>query len=219
MRRILKPFLWFVYKWYLSKPRWYHYNGLKVRVLPTVFHPGLLLSTKILLEFISTLDLKDKSVLELGAGSGLISLVAARQGSEVPASDISPIALDSIREGMSVNKLNIGLIESDLFDAIPLQKFDYIFINPPFYPQQPKNLRELAFFCGKNLDYFKKLFSTIGSVINLGSRPFMILSDNCDIREIIKIGSKNAIKMLLVHEVRKRGESLFIYELKFNILD
>lgn len=42
---------------------------------PEVFPPHYTISTKILLDFIDGLDIDKKSLLELGCGSGIISLL------------------------------------------------------------------------------------------------------------------------------------------------
>ncbi|HTB05876.1 MAG TPA: methyltransferase, partial [Bacteroidia bacterium] len=65
--RTYKPML----KRYLAKPRSYNYDGLAILVQPGVFHPGFFFSTKLFLEFLNNKELKGRSVLEIGAGSGL----------------------------------------------------------------------------------------------------------------------------------------------------
>ena len=65
-KKILKPFLNRWLKFYYRKPRKYKYQGIEVLVQPEVFPPQLTLSTKILLDFISELDINNKTFLELG---------------------------------------------------------------------------------------------------------------------------------------------------------
>ena len=93
-----QPLIWKMYKWYMARPRWYNYRGIRVRLLPTVFHPGWLISTKVLLKFLAKMDLVDKHFIELGAGSGLIALHAASMGAHVMATDINPHAIHALEE-------------------------------------------------------------------------------------------------------------------------
>lgn len=84
--------------WHFRKPRSFSFEDLKLTILPTVFHPGIYLSTGILVEFLSTIDLKGKTFLELGAGNGLTSFVAAKKGAIVTATDINTKAIEGIQE-------------------------------------------------------------------------------------------------------------------------
>ncbi|WP_052597322.1 methyltransferase [Aureispira sp. CCB-QB1] len=212
-RRLTQPILWRLYKAYLSKTRWFNYDGLSIKVAPSVFHPGLLFSTKILAQFALNLELKGSKVLELGAGSGLIASLMAREGFLVTASDINPIAVRSILETKDMNNLELEVIESDLLKNIPPTIFQYILINPPYFPQEPTNNREKAFFCGQNFEYFHNLFSTIGTYMQVQSSIFMILSDDCAIETIQSIARKHHFTWKLLHEEKVWGETNFIYEI------
>lgn len=203
-----------VYKVYASIPHWHHYNGIAVKVLPSVFHPAYFLSTKILLEQLLKNQIKNKSVLELGAGSGLISLAAAKQGAIVTATDINPAALASIKSSMAKNELDIRLILSDLFTNVPEEKFDYIVINPPYYPRSAKNYREMAFFCGPNYEYFEKLFFQLADYKTPNNTIMMILSDDCHIDVIKSIALTGNFELHEIHAVKKMGEVNHIYELQ-----
>lgn len=212
-RKIAQPFLWAAYRWYLSKPRWYTYRGIKVRVLPSVFHPGWLISTKVLLDFALKQKLKNRKVLELGAGSGLLALAAVRVGAVVTASDINPHAIQSIQESSKINRLPLTIIESDLFQQISPQSFDYIFINPPYYPQQAQNHREQAFYCGANFEYFQELFDQLPAYLANGAKAHLILSEDCEIAIIQQLASERKLVWQLVKQIKKAGEQQFIFSL------
>ena len=87
IKRITQPFLKTCLAYYYRKPRKYNYQDIEVLVHQEVFPPHLTLSTKILLDFIVELDLKNKAFLELGCGSGIISLLASRKGAFVTATE------------------------------------------------------------------------------------------------------------------------------------
>ena len=73
----------------------------------------------------------NKSVLEMGTGSGIIALHCAKAGCEVTAVDISQNSLDCARNNAILNNLKINFIQSDLFLNIK-EKFDMIIFNPPY---------------------------------------------------------------------------------------
>ena len=73
--------------------------------------------------------MKDKTFLELGAGSGLISICAAQKGAAVTATDINPVAIQYLQKNSLANNVSLRVIESDLFKTIAAQQFDFIAIN------------------------------------------------------------------------------------------
>src|SRR3954453_9204859 len=91
---------------YLSKTKRYGYNGIKLTIPPEVFHPGFFFSTKLLLSYIDQFFLKQKSFLELGAGSGLISIFAAKKSAVVTATDINPVAVECVKKNADDNNVH-----------------------------------------------------------------------------------------------------------------
>jgi release factor glutamine methyltransferase len=199
---------------YTSKEREFSHKNITVKVLPGVFHPGLFFSSKMLLNFIDTLNLESKTFLELGAGTGIISILAAKNGAVVYASDISTKAVDNIKMNAAKSNVQINLFTSDLFKNIPDMRFDYIIINPPYYNRDPKEEEEYAWFCGSNFEYFKSLFNSLSNYISKDSKVFMILSEVCDIQKIKSIGMENEFVWNLKMKSRFWGEKNFIFEIK-----
>lgn len=178
-----------------------------------VFHSGLFFSTKYLCSFISMFDLEGKSFLELGAGSGLISLVAARKGALVMASDINPAAVQNIKLNAESNSLIVNALYSDLYDSIhALHEFDYTIINPPYYPLDPSDASEMAWYCGKGFEYFQKLFTQLKSRVNHG-KYFMVLSEDCAIEKIISIAENEGLQMKMVEQKRIFFELNVIFQI------
>ncbi len=207
----LSPLMKKIAKIYTSKERNFSFKNINVIVKPGVFHPGLFISTKMLLNFIDALILDNKTFLELGAGSGVISVLAAKKGARVFASDISKIAVENIRHNANNNDVKINTLESNLFQNIPRMNFDYIVINPPYYKKNPVSDAEYAWYCGSNFEYFRNLFASLSGFINQNSNVFMILSEVCDIEEIKKIGIANGFKWKVELSKTVWGERNFIF--------
>lgn len=70
--------------------------------------------------------------LEVGCGTGLVSMAAARAGATVTATDINPIAADLARRNGKQNQLSVDAHEGDLIDG--RGPFDVIAFNPPYLP-------------------------------------------------------------------------------------
>lgn len=211
--KYLTPILQPMYLRYLSKTRSYSFNGIHVRVWHGVFYPGFIISTKLFLQFVSRMNIRDKTILELGAGSGVISVFAARKGAIVTASDINPLAVNNIRENAQINKISISVVQSDLFENIPQSEFDYILIAPPYYPSDPKDFAQMAWFCGQNFEYFVRLFKQLPKYYHPEIQILMILSEDCNIQKIMEIGETNGFKFNVLLKKKRLGEWNFIYGL------
>ncbi len=220
LKQLLKKFFNVTYRplalWYLRKDRRYHFHELNVVVKSGVFHPRLFFSTELLIRHLSDLDLTGKRFLELGAGTGLISMLAKRRGALVTASDISQSAVDNIIENARINHLHINVKRSDLFDELSGQDFDVILINPPFFLGKPITESDYAWFCGENLDYFQELFAQLSQYLAQDGFVRMILSEDCQIERIRQIASANDFEMKAVVSARVLWEAIYIFDLRPN---
>ncbi len=75
-------------------------------------------------------------VLDLGTGSGLQGIVAAKKGCEATFADISKDALVQARANAIMNGVTGRFVESDLFDNID-PRFNTIIFNPPYLHSAP----------------------------------------------------------------------------------
>lgn len=198
-KRIASVFLIPLTRWYLRKERKYAYGGVTVKVFPGVFHPGFFYSTIFLADFLATQNIKEKTFLELGCGTGLLSVLASRAGAIVTASDLNTKAIDNTRFNAEQNFTDIHVVHSDLFDALT-EKFDWIIINPPYYAQPVSDEETLAWNCGKNFEYFKKLFSQLKSHIHATSEVIMVLTLGCPLDRIFEIAAINGFEFRLIKE-------------------
>ena len=205
-----KPFV----KYYLRKPREFSYEGINIIVNNGVFHPGLFYSTEYLLEYLKNQDLSERKLLELGCGSGLISVFAAKNGANVIATDISRNAMDNAGMNASRNGVKIEVLHSDLFDEIPLQKFDYIVINPPYYPAKPEKEEDHAWNCGADFEYFQKLFLQLHQYIHTDSKVIMVLSEDCKIETISKLAEVHGLDFTEISKKKIFLEWNFLFQIK-----
>ncbi len=192
------------------------FRGLKLLLKPTVFHPSLYLTTETLLDYLLTIDLNHKSVLELGCGSGAISLyLASKMNVSSYASDINPSAIDGLIANCEAENLEIRTFNSDLFDSIPLQVIDVVILNPPFFNNSIKSVDEYAFNTGEDFQYFKKLSRQLLERKNYIGEVYMILTDKCDLESILSYFDKSEFKKETVHNVECLGERHYIYNITF----
>ena len=197
MRRILKRalsiFLVPLARWYLRKKRKSSYHGTTVEVRPGVFHPGLFHSTHFLLDYLLPQITKGQTFLELGSGTGLISIIAAKKGLTVTATDISHAAKSNTEWNIQKNNVRVLTFQSDLFKEIPVQQFDWIVINPPYYAAAITNEESYAWNAGENFEYFTRLFSSIRAYMHDGTNAVMVITLGTDLQKISSIASANGL--------------------------
>jgi release factor glutamine methyltransferase len=218
MRTLLKHIVARTYKpllvKYLSSTRSYRYKDIQMDIPPQVFHPGFFFSTRLLLQYVHGLRIQDKNFLELGCGSGLISIVAAKKGAKVTATDINAIAVESLKKNSRKNDADIKIILSDLFDNIAKQAFDIIAINPPYYRKQPITAHDYAWFCGENGEYFSKLFEGLSGYINGNTEIIMVLFEDCEMEMIAAFATRHGFRLNCVHSKKNILEENFIYRIE-----
>jgi release factor glutamine methyltransferase len=199
---------------YLSKTRLYKYKDLRLEIPSEVFHPGFFFSTQMLLHYINKIPLNKKEFMELGCGSGLISMVAAEKGATVTATDINPVAVEFVRKNCLQNKLSLKILQSDLFDDIPEKKYDIIAINPPYYKKDPLTAKDHAWFCGAKGEYFERLFASLDSYIHADTETLMVLFDGCDMKMINRFATANNFILQCVQSKQNMLEKNFIYKIE-----
>ena len=78
---------------------------------------------------------KGQSVLEIGTGSGLVSMYASLLTDDVTATDINFNALELAEKNFRLNNINTIKLEfGDLFEPVKDRKFDVILFNTPYLP-------------------------------------------------------------------------------------
>lgn len=82
------------------------------------------------------LEIKEgQSVLEIGTGSGLVSMYASLLTDDVTATDINYNALELAEKNFKLNNINTIRLEfGDLFEPVKNEKFDVILFNTPYLP-------------------------------------------------------------------------------------
>ena len=88
------------------------------------------------------LEIKEgKSVLEIGTGSGLVSMYASLLTDDVTATDINYNALELAEKNFKLNNINTIKLEfGDLFEPVKDKKFDVILFNTPYLPTDSEDI-------------------------------------------------------------------------------
>jgi release factor glutamine methyltransferase len=125
------------------------FRHLDIQVGPGVLvpRPESELLVEAVLQHIKNLP-QPVSVVDLGAGSGALSLAIATEapGSRVIAVEKSPDALIWLKKNVSVISENVRVVEGDVADVLPGIKCDVVIANPPYIPQRQQLPRDVEAF-------------------------------------------------------------------------
>lgn len=89
-------------------------------------------------------------VLEIGAGLGLVAVLAARAGAHVVATDVVPAAVDAVRVNAALNGVSVDARLGDCYAPVRDERFDLVCSNPPQMPTPPGREREDALAAADN---------------------------------------------------------------------
>jgi release factor glutamine methyltransferase len=112
------------------------FYGNIIKVNPSVLIPRF--ETESLVEntiqYIKKLNLENASLLDIGTGSGCISIALKKENSslEVTAIDNSFRAIQTAKRNARLNKVKINFILKDLFKYDLVNNYDVIISNPPY---------------------------------------------------------------------------------------
>ncbi|MDD7765618.1 MULTISPECIES: peptide chain release factor N(5)-glutamine methyltransferase [Anaerococcus] len=140
--------------------------------------------TEILVDLIINDNSNNKKILDIGTGSGAISLALSKnlKGSKVIGVDISKNAIDLANENkIKLNINNVEFKESDIFSNIE-EKFDIIVSNPPYINKkdfekldkklyyEPQN----ALYGGEDgLYFYKKIIKNAKNFLNKNGKIYL----------------------------------------------
>jgi len=93
------------------------------------FGTGHHATTQFGIEALERLELRDKRVLDVGAGTGLLAMVAAKLGAKAYGVDLDPITVPIARENAELNNLEIEFFAGVLEDVLHLAPFDVLVCN------------------------------------------------------------------------------------------
>jgi release factor glutamine methyltransferase len=156
--------------------------GMELVTVPEVLNPVVYRSGAYFASVIkdapeASLPTKDVHplALDMGTGSGIGALSAARRGYRVIGVDLNPIAVRCAQANVLLNGLEsqVEIRHGDLFAPILEERFDLILFNPPFFRGKPLNNTELA-WRGENV--FERFAAGLPGHLKPGGRALILLS-------------------------------------------
>jgi release factor glutamine methyltransferase len=177
-------------------------------VMPSVFNPKVPRTGEFLA---SLLDAKrvgaDAEVLDMGTGSGVGAVIAARFARRVVAIDINTEAVRCARINALINNAQdkIELRHGDLFAPVIGQKFDLILFNPPFLREPPRDDRDRAW---RSSDVAARFAAGLDGQLKPGGCAWVLLSSFGDGDQFVQEFYRHGLDVAVLAERRFVNERL-----------
>ena len=156
---------------------------------------------------------KGETVLEIGTGSGIVSIHCAKKGASVTAVDKSQSALDTAKKNAEGNGTDIRFKESDLFSNIE-GIYDVIIFNPPYLPVHEDLEQDDRWDGGEVGDeVILQFLKDVDKYLREDGRVYLVFSDMARLERIESLIDEKFV-IIDEREKRYRFESLFTYEIK-----
>jgi release factor glutamine methyltransferase len=155
---------------YTFKYKANHFIGLNTVFSPLVFEDAYFFADHILCE-------PHSHFLEIGCGTGILSILQALNGANVTATDINPDAISNTKINAILHSVEhkVSVCYSDIFESLDYSiLFDTIFWNPPFIfsNTMPESILEKSVFDFNYLSIKKFIFS-FSQYLKPGGRAFI----------------------------------------------
>jgi len=189
-----------------KKPRLINFLGKKILLCPGVFDPRTI-TTKF---FIKNMQIKHKSkVLDLGTGTGIIAIFAAKKAKKVIAVDKSKKAINCAKQNAKINNINnIAFIKSDLFEKVK-EKFDIILFQPPYIKGKAKKEIDHTFIENNTV---KRFLHVARKYLHKKGYIIMSYSTLGELENMLKI-AKTYYKINQIAKKRFLFEKIFLFKL------
>jgi release factor glutamine methyltransferase len=162
------------------------YLGLDLVVPPGVFAPT---PTSDLLGRAVVADVRaGERVLDMGTGSGVNALLAARAGASVLGVDVNPAAVEAARANAVRNGVQANFRVSDVFAQVD-GVFDLMVIDPPFRWFAPRDKAEAA-ITDEGYETIGRFLAGVPERLEPGGRVLMFFGTSGDQDHILGLAGR-----------------------------
>ena len=172
-------------------------------------------------------DLTNEKVLEVGSGSGYVTLYLAKK---FPRADffcieINPIAANTTKKNAKQNSVNLEVVCSDLFTSLlakenNLQYFDIVLFNSPYLPVKDFGLLEQAWSGGiDGLDVVKPFLKALPFFLKNNGSCYLVVSSKTNLALLENMIEYQGFNCLIKDKIVEGKESILLYYLKKNITE
>jgi len=163
--------------------------------------------------FIESLDIKaGEKVLEIGCGSGVVSIHCTLNGAIVTSGDINPKAVELTRINSELNRVTLDVRETDVYSNIS-GRFDTILFNLPYLPVDEEGLLAKSWSGGPDgLGPLPELLEGAPEHLEDGGRVAVVISSLMDTQALWDLLNSYDVRSL--GELKLFFEKLVVLEIK-----
>jgi len=152
-------------------------------ILPNVFNPVLFRTGTLLARNLPAAipGANRPKALDLGTGSGIGAIFAARLGYDSVGVDVNPEAVRCARINVLLNRVErfVRVEQGDLYDPVAGQRFDLVIFNPPFYRGVPADQLDQAW---RAVDVIERFARHLGQALSPTGEARIVLSTDGESR-------------------------------------
>lgn len=162
--------------------------------------------TFLLIDAIKNINVKNKRILEIGCGTGVISLYLAYKGAIVDAVDIDDKALENTIFNAKLNNLRIRVYRSDLFKSVK-DTYDIIIFNSP-YLEDNKVIDDKSIFGGTEI--IMEFISKSIRYLNKDGEVYFTINDKNDYGLILLTAINVGLRLSVISRKKLFFEELYV---------
>lgn len=181
------------------------YAGISIESCDKVYRPAE--DTFLILDHI----LPGNTVLEIGCGTGIISVYCAKLGRTVTCCDVSPSARLCTERNSMRNQVDLKIVDSQLFGNIS-GEYDTIIFNPPYLPTEDRYEESEQWNGGHDgFDVIRPFLKSASEFLTESGSIYIIFSSLTDVDQLIAEFGQYSFK----EKARQSFffETIFLYQL------
>lgn len=189
-------------------------EGARLLITPGVFNPKLLRTGEFFAATLESMTLigSEAEVLDMGTGSGVCAIAAARYARRVVGVDINPAAVRCARINTLLNRVEdrVEVRQGDLFAPVAGERFDLILFNPPFVRGMPRDDRDRAW---RSADVAERFAGSLRDHLKPHGCALVLLSTYAGASTFLQQFHQHELRSALFAERRFVNERLGIFKL------
>jgi len=186
---------------------WVEQLGQEIAVFETVFWEPR--DTTSLREWLTgPAALEDKTVLEIGTGSGLLALCCLHAGAQrVVATDVNPSALCNtfynahnlcLNKGLELRR--VPLDDAGAFSVIEgAEKFDYVVSNPPWEDDVPEAIDDYAYY-DPGFQLLRSLLEGLEDHLEPGGKALLAYGSREAIQTVLRVAPEYGLEVRVLDD-------------------